>query len=146
MLESVKANIRYLNPEWRERTELPRIWSRETRRANTSFHAVDVESARPLASRGELELDKHGFALVQHGSRVRDFRDDAEVAQRAANIGRDVEELRAGALGGSPAQVVDKLARFAEVGATRVYLQMLDLEDLDHLELVGSEVIPQLSG
>lgn len=79
MLERVKANVRYLNPEWRGRAEVPRIWSKETRRAYTSFHTVEVSSARPLAERGELDLDRHGFALVPHSSRVRNFRDDGEV-------------------------------------------------------------------
>jgi hypothetical protein len=40
--------------------------------------------------------------------------------------------------------VVDKLGRYAEIGATRIYLQILDLDDLDHLELVASAVRPQL--
>ena len=47
-------------------------------------------------------------------------------------------------LGGTPAEVVDKLGRYAEAGSTRAYLQVLDLADLDHLDLVASEVMPQL--
>ena len=71
-------------------------------------------------------------------------RDEAELARRAAVIGRDVDDLRAHGLAGSPAELVDRLGRFAEVGATRAYLQVLDLADLDHLELVAAEVLPQL--
>lgn len=71
-------------------------------------------------------------------------RTDAEVARRAEAIGRDAGELRANALGGSPAQVVDRLSELAGHGVTRVYLQVLDLHDLDHLELVASEVAPQV--
>jgi len=71
-------------------------------------------------------------------------RDDAELARRAAAIGREVDELRANGLAGSPAEVVDKLGRFAAIGATRMYLQVLDLADLDHLELVAAEVAPQV--
>ena len=71
-------------------------------------------------------------------------RDDAEVARRAAAIGRDVDELRANGVAGTPAQAVDTLGRFAEAGASRVYLQVLDLADLDHLDLVAAEVAPQL--
>jgi alkanesulfonate monooxygenase SsuD/methylene tetrahydromethanopterin reductase-like flavin-dependent oxidoreductase (luciferase family) len=71
-------------------------------------------------------------------------RDDAAVARRAAAIGRDVDELRANGLAGTPAQAVDTLGRFAEAGASRVYLQVLDLADLDHLDLVAAEVAPQL--
>lgn len=71
-------------------------------------------------------------------------RDEAEVRRRADAIGRDVGELRVNGLAGTPAEVVHKLGEFAEIGASRVYLQTLDLSDLDHIELVASEVMPQL--
>ena len=71
-------------------------------------------------------------------------RTEAEVARRAEAIGREVGELRENGLAGSPAEVVEKLGRFAEVGTERVYLQVLDLSDLEHLELVASEVMAQL--
>jgi F420-dependent oxidoreductase-like protein len=71
-------------------------------------------------------------------------RDEAEVSRRAAAIGREPSELRENGLAGTPTELVDKLGRFAEAGATRVYLQVLDLSDLDHLELVAAEVAPQL--
>ncbi len=66
---------------------------------------------------------------------------EAELARRAERIGRDVAELRATGLAGTPAEVVDKIGRFAELGAERVYLQVLDLEDLEHLELVAEQVL-----
>ncbi|QIS17123.1 LLM class F420-dependent oxidoreductase [Nocardia terpenica] len=72
-------------------------------------------------------------------------RDDAEVARRAAAIGREVEELKQNGLTGTPAEIVDKIARYREeTGITRMYLQVLDLADLDHIELVAAEVAPQL--
>jgi F420-dependent oxidoreductase-like protein len=71
-------------------------------------------------------------------------RDEAEVARRAAAIGRDVSDLRANELAGTPAEVVDTIGRFAEEGTGRIYLQVLDLHDLDHLELLASEVLPQV--
>jgi F420-dependent oxidoreductase-like protein len=72
-------------------------------------------------------------------------RDDAEVRRRAAAIGRSVDDLRAtGAAVGTPAEVVDLLGRYAEAGATRMFLQTLDLHDLDHLDLVAAAVAPQL--
>lgn len=71
-------------------------------------------------------------------------RDEAEFRRRAEAIGRDPAELRSDALGGTVAEVVDRIGRFAEAGATRLYLQTLDLDDLDHLDLVASEVTPQL--
>jgi alkanesulfonate monooxygenase SsuD/methylene tetrahydromethanopterin reductase-like flavin-dependent oxidoreductase (luciferase family) len=71
-------------------------------------------------------------------------KDEAEIARRAAAIGREVDELRAHGVAGTPAEAVDVLGRYAEAGAERVYLQVLDLSDLDHLDLVASEVAPQL--
>ena len=71
-------------------------------------------------------------------------RTGAEVARRAAAIGQDPAELTATGLAGSPAQIVDKLGRFAAIGASRMYLQVLDLHDLDHLELIAAEVMPHV--
>ena len=72
-------------------------------------------------------------------------RDDAQVATRAAAIGREVDELRGNSpLVGTPNEIVDKLAPFTEAGVQRVYLQLLDMADLDHLDLFANEVIPRL--
>jgi F420-dependent oxidoreductase-like protein len=72
-------------------------------------------------------------------------RDEAEVKRRAAAIGRDVEEMRGnGGVVGTPDQAVEILGRYAETGASRMYLQTLDLTDLDHIELVATAVAPQL--
>jgi F420-dependent oxidoreductase-like protein len=68
-----------------------------------------------------------------------------EIARRAAAIGRDVDELRANGAAGTPAEIVDKLGTYAGLGSTRFYLQMLDLSDLDHIELVAAEVMRQLA-
>lgn len=71
--------------------------------------------------------------------------DEAEIGRRATAIGRDVDELRANGLAGTPSEVVAKARRFAEVGATRLYVQTLDLCDLEHLRLVAAEVMPALA-
>jgi alkanesulfonate monooxygenase SsuD/methylene tetrahydromethanopterin reductase-like flavin-dependent oxidoreductase (luciferase family) len=72
-------------------------------------------------------------------------RDDAQVRRRAAVLGREPDDLRCNEFGGTPAELVDRLGRLAETGATRAYLQLIDLDDLDHLELVAAEVAPQLA-
>lgn len=72
-------------------------------------------------------------------------RDDAEVARRAAAIGRDVDELRGNSpLVGTPAEIVDKLGAWQNIGVQRAYTQLLDLSDLAHLELFAGEVMSQL--
>ena len=71
-------------------------------------------------------------------------KDDAEVARRAEAIGMTAEQVRADGYAGTPDEVVAKLGRLAEIGATRAYLQILDLGDLDHLELIAGTVARQL--
>ena len=43
-------------------------------------------------------------------------------------------------LKGSPDDIVEGLARYAAVGATRAYLRVLDLRDVEHVELLGETV------
>ncbi|MFD6263514.1 LLM class F420-dependent oxidoreductase [Micromonospora chalcea] len=71
-------------------------------------------------------------------------RNEAEVKRRAEAIGRDPDELRANGAAGTPAEVVETLGRYAETGSSRAYLQVLDLTDLDHLELVAADVMPHV--
>ncbi|SDO44163.1 probable F420-dependent oxidoreductase, Rv1855c family [Nakamurella panacisegetis] len=68
-----------------------------------------------------------------------------ELARRAAAIGRDLDELRSTGLAGSPAEVLDQLGAFAAAGTQRMYLQVLDLHDLDHIALLGEHVRPAIA-
>jgi alkanesulfonate monooxygenase SsuD/methylene tetrahydromethanopterin reductase-like flavin-dependent oxidoreductase (luciferase family) len=70
--------------------------------------------------------------------------DEAEIRRRSAGWGDEPSEVREYGLAGTPGEVVDKIGRFAELGASRVYLQVLDLGDLDHLGLVAAEVAPHV--
>jgi F420-dependent oxidoreductase-like protein len=65
-------------------------------------------------------------------------RTPAEAKARAENL-----SMPAGVTG-TPSEVVDQISRYAELGATRFFLQILDLHDLDHLDVIASEVAPQL--
>ncbi|MEU3948561.1 LLM class F420-dependent oxidoreductase [Streptomyces sp. NPDC029526] len=98
-----------------------------------------VRSAAQEAGRDPEEIVLSNALVVCVG------KDDEEVARRAAAIGREVDELKANGLAGSPAEVVDKIGRYAEAGSRRIYLQVLDLHDLDHLELISAQVQSQLS-
>ncbi len=71
-------------------------------------------------------------------------RDEAEIARRAAAIGREPGELRENGAAGTPAEVVARLDEFAAAGAQRIYLQCLDLTDLDHVRLIADEVLPHV--
>ena len=70
--------------------------------------------------------------------------DDRQVAARAAAAGQDVDRLRTNGLAGTPDEIVDRIGAYAGVGATRVYLQIWDLDDLDMIELIAQRVMPQL--
>jgi F420-dependent oxidoreductase-like protein len=67
-------------------------------------------------------------------------RSDAEARERAEQIGETPP------LFGTPAQVVDQIGEFAALGASRLFLQILDLADLDHLDVIAAQVAPQLTG
>jgi F420-dependent oxidoreductase-like protein len=71
-------------------------------------------------------------------------KDEAEFRRRAAAIGWEPADFSEKGIGGTPGAVAAKLAEFAEIGAERVYLQVLDLHDLDHLALIASDVAPQV--
>ncbi|MGO9657476.1 MAG: LLM class F420-dependent oxidoreductase [Acidimicrobiales bacterium] len=71
--------------------------------------------------------------------------DEAEVQRRANAIGHSVADLRANQVAGTPDEVVARLRAYEAVGAGTVYLQVLDLDDLDHIRLLGQDVLPHLA-
>jgi F420-dependent oxidoreductase-like protein len=125
----------------------PRLAARYAAEFNVPFGSAD-DNARLFAGvRGACEEAGRDPASLVYSSAVTVCvgRDDAEVARRAAAIGRTPGEWRPSDVAGTPAQVVATLGRYAEAGAERVYLQVLDLADLDHLDLIAAEVAPQLA-
>lgn len=124
----------------------PRIAARYATEFNAPFVSADDSAAQfdrvraAVAAQGRpAESMVYSNALVACvGS------NEAEIARRAAAIGREVAELRANGLAGSPAEVADKIGRYREIGTQRIYLQILDLADLDHLALIADEVATQL--
>jgi F420-dependent oxidoreductase-like protein len=71
-------------------------------------------------------------------------RTDAEVRRRVEAAGASIERLRAAGLVGTPGEVAEQIRRYADEGASRFFLQVLDLSDLDHLDVIAAEVAPQL--
>ncbi|MFJ2115369.1 LLM class F420-dependent oxidoreductase [Streptomyces sp. NPDC087850] len=124
----------------------PRLTAQYADEFNMPFASIEdterqfgrVRAAAETAGRTADDLVYSNALIVCVG------KDDAEVARRAAAIGREVDELKENGLAGSPAEVVDKIGRYGAVGASRIYLQVMDLDDLDHLELVSAQVQSQL--
>ncbi len=128
------------------RTRTPALAARFADEFNIPFQSLDtvaaqfdtVRSACAAAGRDADDLT-YSVALVLCCGRSED-----ELSRRAQAIGRDVAELRANGAAGTPDEVVETISRFRDIGVSRVYLQVLDLADLDHLELVAKEVVPQI--
>jgi F420-dependent oxidoreductase-like protein len=71
--------------------------------------------------------------------------DDAGVGRRAGAIGRDPSELRRNGAAGTVDETAATLRRWIDTGVDRIYLQILDLADLEHLEILATAVAPQLT-
>ncbi|SCF89204.1 Luciferase-like monooxygenase [Streptomyces sp. Ncost-T10-10d] len=128
-------------------TRTPRLAAQYADEFNIPFASLEdsekqfgrVKEAAKAAGRGPDDLVYSNALVVCVG------KNDAEVARRASVIGREVAELRANGLAGSPAEVVDKIGRYGAIGSSRIYLQVLDLDDLEHLELISSQVQSQFT-
>ena len=129
------------------RTRTPALAARFADEFNTPFVTPDVAATLIEQVRVACQqIDRAQPPAFSSAIALCAGRDDAEVRRRAAAIGREVDELRSnGAAVGTPAEVVDILGRYQQAGASRMFLQTLDLTDLDHLELVASAVAPQLA-
>ncbi|GAA1833166.1 LLM class F420-dependent oxidoreductase [Agromyces salentinus] len=72
--------------------------------------------------------------------------DDATYLRRLAAIGADPDSFADVNVAGTPDAAIEKIERLRELGADRVYLQTVDLRDLEHAELLGTAVLPHLGG
>lgn len=125
----------------------PALAARYASEYNTSFPPINeiperfaaVRRACEEAGREPSSLHYSAALVCVVGS------DETELARRAAVIGREVAELRAHGVAGTVSEAVDRLGALREMGADRVYLQILDLQDLDHLELIAAEVMPHVA-
>jgi F420-dependent oxidoreductase-like protein len=127
-------------------TRTPSLAAQYADEFNMPFSSVEATAAqfdRVRAACADIDRDPDSIRL-SNAKVLCCGRDSGELKQRADAIGRDLDDLMANDLAGTPAEVVDRIGRYAEVGSERMYLQVLDLDDLDHVELVAAEVAPQL--
>ena len=101
------------------------------------FAALDNACAR--VGRDPSTIRKSAAVVVCAG------RNDSEINAREAAIGREVDELRQNGATGTALEVAERLRLYGGVGATTIYLQILDLGDLDHLRYIAEEVVPLLA-
>ncbi len=122
----------------------PALAARYAAEFNLPFESVPETAAQYVRVRAACEsAGRDPGSLVYSAAQVLCCgRDEAEVRRRAAAIGRDPADLRANGVAGTPAECVERLGQLAEVGASRVYLQTLDVDDVEHVQLVAAEVMP----
>ena len=126
----------------------PELAARFATEFNVPFATVDDVAAQfARVDRACAEAGRDPATLARSVAQMTCVgRDDGEVARRAEALGKKVDELNPFDLTGTVAQVVDQLGTWQErTGLSRFYLQILDLADLDHLELIAAEVAPQLT-
>jgi F420-dependent oxidoreductase-like protein len=124
----------------------PRLAATFASEFNVPFHGVDDTAAQFDRVRAACESrDRDPSTMTFSAAQVVCCgADEAEVGRRAKAIGRAADELRANGAAGTPDEVVARLRALAEIGASTVYLQLLDLTDLDHIALLADAVLPQL--
>ena len=123
-------------------TRTPRLAAKYASEFNLPFASLDefveqcgrVRAACEEADRDPTTMTFSAALVVCIGA------DEAEVGRRAAAIGREPGELRENGVAGTPQDAVETLQRWADAGAERIYLQVLDLSDLDHLDLIADAV------
>ncbi|MEU3185116.1 LLM class F420-dependent oxidoreductase [Streptomyces sp. NPDC006923] len=133
----------------RGRTRTPELAARYADEFNMPFTSV-AETARAYGRVAEA-CDRTGRAgtgrpplVLSAGVVVAIGRTDEEARRRAAPLHVKSALPPEDPVVGSPAQLVQRLGEFAAIGASRIHLRLIDLSDLDHLELIASEVLPQL--
>lgn len=122
----------------------PALAARFADEFNVGFAAFDVSTAQVGRVRNACEqAGRDPDSLVYSVAHpVCVGAGEAEVARRAAAIGRDPAEVRASPFAGTAAEVIEKIGEWGAAGIGRGYLQVLDLADLEHIALVAEQVLP----
>jgi F420-dependent oxidoreductase-like protein len=129
------------------KTRTPRLAARYAAEFNLPFVPIDtfvnqcsvVTRACEAADRDPATMTWSAALVVCVGETERD------IARRAAAIGRQPDELRTNGVAGTPEEAIASIRRWVDAGADRLYLQVLDLSDLEHLDVIADAVATHLS-
>jgi F420-dependent oxidoreductase-like protein len=124
------------------KSRTPRLAAKYAAEFNSAFRSLDahleqrarVEAACEVEGRDPATMTWSAALVVCVGET------EADYVRRAAAIGRDAAELRDQGVAGTVAEAVDTIGRWAEAGTDRLYLQVLDLSDLEHLDVIADGV------
>jgi F420-dependent oxidoreductase-like protein len=126
----------------------PALAARFANEFNVPFASAEVTAERIRGVRAACEAAGRDpdELMYSHAITVCCANEQSELERRAARIGRELDELRHNGAAGTPDEVIARLAEYAQAGASRSYLQVIDLDDLEHIALVAEEVLPRLGG
>jgi F420-dependent oxidoreductase-like protein len=127
------------------KTRTPALAARYASEFNVAFVSIDDTAQQIGRVRAACdEIGRSDPMLFSAAQTTAVGADEAEFARRASAIGQSPESLRNGGVGGTVNEVVDQIGAYAELGVTRMYLQIMDLTDLDHLAFIAAEVAPRV--
>lgn len=128
------------------KTRTPALTAQYANECNVSFASVKTFSERKhRVEEACTAIDRarpmrYSIALVACAGAT-----EADVIRRAAAIGREPGELRENGAAGSAEETAAAVRTYLDAGADRVYFQILDISDLDHVDFIASEVAPLLA-
>jgi F420-dependent oxidoreductase-like protein len=127
-------------------TRTPALSARYASEYNVAFASLDTFTEckqRVMAACAAIDRQRpmrYSMALVACVGET-----EGDVARRAEAIGQAPAHLRDTGAAGSPEQTAATIRTFIDAGAERIYLQILDLSDLDHLDVIANRVAPLLA-
>ena len=120
----------------------PRLAARFAAEFNLAFRSLDdfiaqrqrVIDACSAVGRDPESMTFSAALVVAIGT------DEQDYVRRATAIGQQPDELRESGIAGVVEEATERLETWQDAGVDRVYLQVLDLDDLDHLDVIASMV------
>ena len=66
---------------------------------------------------------------------------EEELISRSRRIGRELSELRENGVAGTLDEARERIRSFQQLGVSRMYFQVLDEDDLDHVSLLAELLV-----
>jgi F420-dependent oxidoreductase-like protein len=123
---------------------MPRVAARFADECNVSFDTVEtLDVVGRALDEACAEQGRDPSSIVRSVALTTVCGEDrAAATRRAEAIGRELDDVGLKGAAGTPGEIAERLAEYRAVGVTRVYLQLLDVTDLEQIALIGAELLP----
>jgi F420-dependent oxidoreductase-like protein len=125
---------------------LPRLavqYAAEFNSSNCDLDNVSQRYGRVIAACEKYGRDRESMKF-SHAIVVCCGRTDREIARRLEVTGQDLDTFNVVNIAGPPEYAIERIKAFADLGTQRMYLQLLDMDDIDHAELIANAVLPHV--